>query len=201
MADKEYRKRGGKFAFPSPLDTFVRGLHRRTTDLHNDWKVRLHKETSGDDARRQAVAEMLLRLRWDDSNDAARAKLSLLVERIWDGSRSSGPLPHACWCCCSGVHVGERRLDWEETALLCALARRRRQLSRDGCEHGGRRAAPGGSGRADDNRRQAFRTSACELKLRAGAEGSPRPCRRDERCERPGGYRNSAGVVSSDGTR
>jgi len=102
LADKEYRKRGGKFAFPSPLDTFVRGLHRRTTDLHNDWKVRLHKETSGDEARRQAVAEMLLRLRWDDSNDAARAKLSLLVERIWDGLESvdltgKKPLSSALW--------------------------------------------------------------------------------------------------------
>merc|ERR1711920_970134 len=45
LADKEYRKRGGKFKFPSPLDTFIRGLHQRTIDLHADWTERLQKQT------------------------------------------------------------------------------------------------------------------------------------------------------------
>merc|ERR1719401_143290 len=85
LADKEYRKRGGKFAFPSPLDTFIRGLHRRTADLHEDWRNRLRRDTSGDEVRSEAVAEMLLRLRWDDSDAGARARLSQLVARIWDG--------------------------------------------------------------------------------------------------------------------
>merc|ERR1711904_23210 len=85
LADKEYRKRGGKFAFPSPLDTFIRGLHRRTADLHQDWKVRLARDTSTAEACAEAIEEMLLRLRWDDSNDSARAKLSSIIGRIWDG--------------------------------------------------------------------------------------------------------------------
>jgi len=102
LADKEYRKRGGRFAFPSPLDTFVRGLHRRTRDLHKDWKERVRRETSGEAARKEAVEEMLLRLRWDDSNERARAKLSQIVARIWDGLEGldlSGrpPLPSALW--------------------------------------------------------------------------------------------------------
>lgn len=102
LADKEYRRRGGKFAFPSPLDTFIRGLHRRTMDLHNDWKVRLHRETAGTVARDEAIEEMLLRLRWEDGNGAARAKLSLLVGRIWDGLEgldlsAAAPLSSALW--------------------------------------------------------------------------------------------------------
>lgn len=102
LTDKEYRKRGGKFAFPSPLDTFVRGLHRRTADLHDDWRVRLGLDTSGDEMRSNAVAEMLLRLRWDDSDNKARAKLSAIVARIWDaleGMDVSGrpPLSSALW--------------------------------------------------------------------------------------------------------
>merc|ERR1719399_342379 len=84
LADKEYRKRGGKFAFPSPLDTFIRGLHRRTEDLHRDWRTRMNKKTSGDEAHEEAVEEMLLRLRWDDSDSRARAKLKQIVGRIWD---------------------------------------------------------------------------------------------------------------------
>jgi len=102
LADKEYRKRGGTFAFPSPMDTFIRGLHRRTIDLHQDWKVRLQRETSGEEARREAVAEMLLRLRWDDRDQTARKKLSAIVGRIWDDLEgvdltSKPPISSALW--------------------------------------------------------------------------------------------------------
>jgi uncharacterized protein YegL len=102
LTDKEYRKRGGKFVFPSPLDTFVRGLHRRTQDLHRDWIERLKKETSGDKARQEAVAEMLLRLRWDDSDETARKKLSKIIARIWDDLEGvdlscKAPLSSALW--------------------------------------------------------------------------------------------------------
>merc|ERR1712232_155635 len=102
LADKEYRRRGGKFAFPSPMDTFVRGLHQRTADLHADWRERLGRETSGDDARNEAVAEMLLRLRWDDNDDRARAQLSRIIGRIWDGLegvdlKSAPPIASALW--------------------------------------------------------------------------------------------------------
>jgi len=102
LADKEYRKRGGKFKFPSPMDTFIRGLHRRTADLHADWLGRLGKETSGEAARDEAVAEMLLRLRWDDSDSVARAKLSVIVARIWDGLEGvdlsgEAPISSALW--------------------------------------------------------------------------------------------------------
>merc|ERR1712050_454800 len=63
---------------------------------------RLQRETSGDDARNDAVAEMLLRLRWDDSDDRARAKLSQIVARIWDGLEGvdladKSPLSSALW--------------------------------------------------------------------------------------------------------
>merc|ERR1711904_732936 len=102
LADKEYRKRGGKFAFPSPLDTFIRGLHRRTADLHNDWKVRVGRDTSGDEARAEAVEEMLLRLRWDDRDESARIKLKSIVARIWDALEGvdltgKAPLSSALW--------------------------------------------------------------------------------------------------------
>jgi len=111
LADKEYRKRGGRFAFPSPMDTFVRGLHRRTADLHADWRGRLQRETSGSEARVQAIAEMLLRLRWDDSNDLARARLSQMVGRIWDGLEGldltdEPPIPSALWLDDAGVASG-----------------------------------------------------------------------------------------------
>jgi len=101
LADKEYRARGGAFYFPSPLDTFIRGLHRRTQDLHEDWSSE-GRDTSNEETHQEAVAEMLLRLRWDDRNSAARAKLSLLVERIWNGLEGvdlSGiaPLSSALW--------------------------------------------------------------------------------------------------------
>lgn len=102
LTDKEYRKRGGKFSFPSPLDTFIRGLHRRTADLHQDWRVRLARDTSGDEARTEAVEEMLLRLRWDDDDTSARTKLSSIVGRIWDGLEGvdltdKKPLSSALW--------------------------------------------------------------------------------------------------------
>jgi len=62
----------------------------------------LQKSTSGDQARQEAVEEMLLRLRWDDSDEKARKKLSKIVARIWDdleGVDMSGcaPLSSALW--------------------------------------------------------------------------------------------------------
>jgi len=102
LTDKEYRKRGGVFRFPSPLDTFIRGLHRRTSDLHADWMDSVDHETSGDAARTAAVAEMLLRLRWDDKDDKARVKLSKMVATIWDGlegvdQSAAEPISSALW--------------------------------------------------------------------------------------------------------
>jgi len=102
LTDKEYRKRGGVFRFPSPLDTFIRGLHRRTSDLHADWMDSVDHETSGDAARTAAVAEMLLRLRWDDKDDKARVKLSKMVATIWDGlegvdQSATEPISSALW--------------------------------------------------------------------------------------------------------
>jgi hypothetical protein len=88
LADKEYRKRGGKFKFPSPMDTFIRGLHRRTADLHADWIGRLQRETAGEAARNEAVAEMLLRLRWDDSDEGPR---QAVPNRGADLGRVGGP--------------------------------------------------------------------------------------------------------------
>jgi len=107
LADKEYRRKGGKFAFPSPLDTFIRGLHRRTADLHEDWTRRLGRDTSGPEARAEAVEEMLFRLRWDDSDAGARARLSEIVGRIWDGLEGvdltgAKPIPSALWLSAGG---------------------------------------------------------------------------------------------------
>jgi len=70
--------------------------------IARDWKERLHRDTSGDTAREEAVGEMLLRLRWDDSNVMARAKLSQIVGRIWDGLEGIDlegrpPLSSALW--------------------------------------------------------------------------------------------------------
>merc|ERR1719359_1934740 len=79
LADKEYRKRGGKFAFPSPLDTFIRGLHRRTADLHQDWRVRVARDMSSAESRAEAIEEMLLRLRWDDRDEVACKKLKSIA--------------------------------------------------------------------------------------------------------------------------
>jgi len=99
LADKAYRKHGGHFAFPSQLDTFIPGLHRRTRDLHNIWK-QIGKETRGPLARKNAVEEMLLRLRWDSRDKAAGTKLSKIVGVIWDGleNRPAGlPISSALW--------------------------------------------------------------------------------------------------------
>jgi len=111
LTDKEYRRKGGRFTFPSPMDTFIRGLHQRTADLHRDWSDRLGLDTSGETARDEAVAEMLLRLRWDDSNETARSKLSHIVARIWDGFEGvdlSGkpPITSALWLDDAGEYVG-----------------------------------------------------------------------------------------------
>jgi hypothetical protein len=73
LSEKEYRNLGGVFAFPTKLDTFVPGLHRRTKDLHDAW-VREKKTTTDPATRTAAVEEMLLRLRWDDRDKEAHAK-------------------------------------------------------------------------------------------------------------------------------
>jgi len=82
LSDKEYRRRGGHFAFPSQLDTFIPGLHRRTQDLHREMSKQ--GSNSGAEARVRAVEEMLLRIRWDDRDGKARCKLSKIVACIWD---------------------------------------------------------------------------------------------------------------------
>lgn len=82
LSDKEYRRRGGHFAFPSTLDTFIPGLHRRTQDLYRE--MNKQGSTAGAEARSRAVEEMLLRLRWDDRDNKARCKLSKIVACIWD---------------------------------------------------------------------------------------------------------------------
>merc|ERR1712232_392043 len=127
LADKEYRKRGGKFKFPSPLDTFIRGLHKRTSDLHDDWKLRLQKETAGEEARKEAVAEMLLRLRWDDTDSRARSKLSKIVARIWDALEGLDvavmpPISSALWL-----------EDDSEPLLMCQVAGASSQLTQASC--------------------------------------------------------------------
>lgn len=99
LVDKEYRARGGTFAFPSRLDTFVEGLHRRTRDLHEAWK---QKRSSMKSTRLRALAvdEMLLRVRWDDSDKQARANLSKMLAQIWDGLeglKPGKPIPSALW--------------------------------------------------------------------------------------------------------
>merc|ERR1739848_333605 len=50
LTNKEYRRRGGKFVFQHPLDTFIEGLHKRTEDLWQFWSKTQH-ETSGLEAR------------------------------------------------------------------------------------------------------------------------------------------------------
>lgn len=101
LTNKEYRRRGGKFVFHHPLDTFIEGLHKRTEDLWLFWS-KTQRETSGLKARSQAVKEMLLRLCWDDGDDRAREKLSLIVARIWDSLEGmdlsdAAPLSSALW--------------------------------------------------------------------------------------------------------
>jgi len=84
LTDKNYRRRGGKFEFPSRLDSFIDGLHLRTKGLREAW-VKRGRKTDTPEVRAAAVSEMLLRLRWDDSDDLARTKLTRIVACIWDG--------------------------------------------------------------------------------------------------------------------
>lgn len=62
----------------------------------------MNRDTSGEEARREAVAEMLLRLRWDDKDHKARRKLAAIVGRIWDALEGvdlteKPPLSSALW--------------------------------------------------------------------------------------------------------
>lgn len=121
LTDKEYRLRGGRFAFPTHVDTFILGLHRRTKDLHAHWRMK-HK-ASGERRKEAAIQELLLRLPWDDSDKQARDKLSKILACIWDsleGTIHKGkPLPSALW-----LDDGEEMLDVHE------------QQSTTGGEHG-----------------------------------------------------------------
>jgi hypothetical protein len=83
LSDKEYRKRGGRFAFPTQVDTFIPGLHRRTKDLHAHWKKQ--GRSAGEQACDAAVRELLLRLPWDDDDECARRKLTKILANIWRG--------------------------------------------------------------------------------------------------------------------
>jgi hypothetical protein len=105
LTDKEYRKRGGKFVFPSPLDTFIRGLHRRTQDLYKDWQERCKK-----------------RDRWcrgscgSGRGDAAPVAMG---RYRCEGTRQAQAY---CW-----THLGwpgGRGLDERYTVVFCTLARR-----------------------------------------------------------------------------
>jgi len=99
--DKHYRALGGTFEFQDPFDTFIEGLHQRTQDLHTEWatKTRLKDNDAYVNSRDKAVQEMLLRLRWDDRNVRARAKLALIVGNIWDGlsGMQTKPVSSALW--------------------------------------------------------------------------------------------------------
>jgi len=120
LANKAYRALGGRFAFPSRVDSFIEGLHRRTQDLHKAWvggQARDDRNTSAS-LRRKAVAEMLLRLRWDDSDDGARARLIRILEQIWDRleGREAAPaaLASAIWVGPDEAAAsGERDDGWE----------------------------------------------------------------------------------------
>jgi len=107
LTDKAYRLRGGRFAFPTHVDTFVLGLHRRTKDLHAHWQMK-HK-ASGDSRKEAAIRELLLRLPWDDSDKQARDKLSKILACIWDsleGEKHTGsPLTSALWLDDDGAEV------------------------------------------------------------------------------------------------
>lgn len=97
LTEKEYRRRGGIFAFPTPLDTFIPGLHQRTRDLHRDW-ARTRTMTEG--LREEAIDEMLLRLCWDDRDKRARRTLKKIIGQIWDGLENlptGEPIPSALW--------------------------------------------------------------------------------------------------------
>jgi len=113
LSDKEYRQRGGRFAFPTHLDTFVPGLHRRTKDLHEQWKQ--EGGTAGSEVRASAVEELLLRLRWDDRDQQARSKLSKILARIWDGlegvASQGKPLSSALWIDDDDAHAADEGKD------------------------------------------------------------------------------------------
>jgi len=47
--------------------------------------VKIGRKTAEPEVRAAAVNEMLLRLRWDDRDELARAKLTRIVACIWDG--------------------------------------------------------------------------------------------------------------------
>lgn len=101
LADKEYRQRGGTFAFSTHLDTFIHGLHRRTRDLHEFWR-QSGLRTAGVAACDAGVGELLLRLRWDDRDSRARVKLSRIIARLWrslEGAEegADGSLSSALW--------------------------------------------------------------------------------------------------------
>jgi len=99
--DKRYRALGGTFEFQCPFDTFIEGLHQRTQDLHTEWatNTRLKDKDAYANSRDKAVQEMLLRLRWDDRNVRARAKLELIIANIWDGlsGMQTKPVSSALW--------------------------------------------------------------------------------------------------------
>lgn len=117
LSDKEYRRRGGRFAFPTHVDTFVPGLHRRTKDLHSHWKRK--GKAGGSHAREAAVEELLLRLPWDDSDQQARAKLSKILACIWSGleglDRSGEPLSSALWLGDDEKNVVDGHMDMKTT--------------------------------------------------------------------------------------
>jgi len=99
LTDKAYRLRGGRFAFPTHVDTFIPGLHRRTKDLHAHWQAKC--KASGEHRKEAAIQELLLRLRWDDSDQQARDKLSTILACIWDSlegaKHTSKPVSSALW--------------------------------------------------------------------------------------------------------
>merc|ERR1711862_340141 len=99
LSDKEYRKRGGRFAFPTHVDTFIPGLHRRTKDLHTHWKQQ--GKSAGARACDAAVQELFLRLPWDDEDECARRKLTKILTNIWKGlenpSEVGDALSSALW--------------------------------------------------------------------------------------------------------
>lgn len=101
LANKAYRALGGRFVFPSRIDSFIEGLHRRTQDLHKACGGGQAESEQRAGLRQRAVAEMLLRLRWDDSDDGARARLSRIVAQIWDHldgqDAGSAAIPSALW--------------------------------------------------------------------------------------------------------
>lgn len=79
LVEKEYRKRGGTFSF-RPGHTFIKGLHRKVSDYYHYQNNRKIKE-------KDAVAEMSLRLRWDDRIPGARAKLESMLRFLWTANR------------------------------------------------------------------------------------------------------------------